>query len=178
MIILYILYIIYTYLCAVCNQRMLLSRSMPGVFQPLSSSQSLPHCGICPKTQDSLFAVKKAHFVMSNLCSVQDSGEQAAAYGFAGLTYSLRSRAPRHNPAPCMQYLKKTIRFKHKWAFCQIRGTGVWYPFSSRGSVRAGLCVGCWYYPVFLVFSPQTQRAACSARQLGLHAISAALELN
>lgn len=119
MIKLYTLYIIYTYLCTVCNQRMLLSTSTPGVFQPLSSSQSLPHCGICPKTQDSLFSVKKAHFVMSNLCSVQDSDEQAAAYGFAGLTYSLRSRAPRHNPAPCMQYLVKTIRFKHKWAFCQ-----------------------------------------------------------
>lgn len=62
----------------------LLSTGMPGVFQPMSSSQS-------PHTPSSLASVllehrtlclqrKKQHFVMSYLCSAQDSDERATAY--------------------------------------------------------------------------------------------------
>lgn len=80
---------------------MLISTSMPRVFQPLSSSHSLPLSGICSSwTQDSFSAEKKAHFVMSYLCSVQDSDEQATAYGFTGLTQPI-ARGALH-PIPLL----------------------------------------------------------------------------
>lgn len=58
---------------------------------------------------------KKKHFVMSYLCCVQDSDEQATAYWFTGLTYCLRSPAPKA-PAPSTQrniFCLNTQSFAH-----------------------------------------------------------------
>lgn len=92
---------------------MLLYASMPGVFQPLSSSQSLPLSGICPSwTQDSLFAEKKETLchVLPLLCP----GLWWASYCILihCLTYSLRS--------PCTQCscsFVKTNSFTHNLSF-------------------------------------------------------------
>lgn len=148
---------------------MLLSTSMPGVFQPLSSSHSFPLSGICPSwTQDSLSAEKKAHFVMSYLCSVQDSDERATAYVLTGLTYSLRSPAPNHNPAPSRVHaisLDKTIGFTQKLSFCQtcLSYRSLISSFFKR-KCNAGLCVGFSYYPVLLRFQT-TNTKSCLFNQ-------------
>lgn len=162
---------------------------MPGVFQPLSSSPIAPPslASVLSSTQDSLFAEKKAHFVTSYLCSVQDSDERATAYGFTGLTYSLRSPASNRNPAPSRGhsiYISEQSGLHIRYAallsnlfVIQKKKSGLISSFLKR-KCRAGLCVGCSYYPVFLVIKRQTQRTACSTRQLGPCAISAVLELS
>ncbi len=166
-------YIIYVYLSTVCNQRMLLSTSMPGVFQPLSSSQYLPLCGICPSlTQNSLFAVKK--HTLSCWTSALSRTLMSELLLMDSLAWRLAWGAPRPSTVllECMQYLVKTIRFTHKRSLCQtclsFMGNMSLIPFFFKRKCRAGLCVGCWYYPVFLVCNRQTQRGACSSRQLGL----------
>lgn len=61
---------------------MLLSTSMPGVFQPMSSSQSPPPslASVLLEHRTLCLQRKKQHFVMSYLCSAQDSDERATAY--------------------------------------------------------------------------------------------------
>lgn len=75
---------------------MLLSTDMPGVFQPMSSSQSPPPtpptlASVLLEHRSLCLQRKKQHFVMSYLCSAQDSDERATAYWFTSLTYSRRS---------------------------------------------------------------------------------------
>lgn len=82
------------------NATLFSTRNARGISASVLISISPPLWHLPSRTQDPLFVEKKAHFVMSYLCSVQDSDERAIAYGFTGLTYSLRSPAPNHNPAP------------------------------------------------------------------------------
>lgn len=131
-----------------------LSASMPGVFQPRSSSHRLlppwhlsflKHRTLCLQS-------KKKHFVMSYLCPVRDSDEQATAYWFSGLTYSLRSPAPGA-PATSTQsdiFLSKQSSFAHKPSFGRTRlshsGRGTEYPSLSGVD---GLCVSLFLFCFF-----------------------------
>lgn len=158
---------------------------MPGVFQPLSSSQSLPLSGICPSEHRSLCLQRKKH-TLSCPTSALSRTLMSEPLHMDSLAWHI-ARGALHPitilllPVHAVS-LVKTIRFTHKPPLCQTclsykRKRRQISSFFKR-KCRAGLCVGCSYYPVFLVFKRQTQRAACSTRQLGLPAISAVLELS
>lgn len=103
---------------------------------------------------------KKKHFVMSYLCPVWDSDEQAAAYWFSGLTYSLRSPAPGSAATSTQSdiFLSKQASFAHKLSFGRTclshseRGTE--YPSSSGVD---GLCVSLFLF-CFFNQTPNTKR--------------------
>lgn len=128
-----------------------LSASTPGVFQPRSSSHRLPppwhlsflkHRSLCLRS-------KKKHFVMSYLCPVWDSDEQATAYWFSGLTYSLRSPATGSAAASTQSdiFLSKQSSFAHKLFLGRTRLShserGTEYPSLSGVD---GLCVSLFFF--------------------------------
>lgn len=102
---------------------------------------------------------------------------EATAYGFTGVTYSLRSLAPNHKPTPsksasnishqnsplhgaaicqtCLSYKRKRSRLSSFKRKCRVRVLASLLSFQTA----------------------QTQRAACLTRQHQLHAICAVLEL-
>lgn len=160
---------------------------MPGVFQPLSSSPITPPSLASVLLQHRTLCLQRKKHTLSHPTSALSRTPMSELLHMDSLAWRIAWGAPHPITTPLppegIQYIK-TIRFTHTVCcpfvkpVCHTKEkSGLISSFLKR-KCRAGLCVGCSYYPVFLVIKQQTQRAACSTRQLGLCAISAALELS